>query len=361
MGVGFGGNGKRVEQQKFDKVQREAGVELRVFGDDGYLTTEVSRKLGEGWVGTSGVVIGKILDGVTGMVVAVVTLSGNKCTRCCCRRQWWGERASRLCVMGWRVGGRKFIVLKKRIGVEEVRMVTEIPENDLSEQKLWYSLKYDGGMLMVVEGDVDVRMFFKGNDKHGYLYMGGNHGSKRRAQKVGARQGGKMGCCCARGSGLVTKRGGCVGDHLQSRLRLGGGIIELSNDDEVSVASNDMGDDETSAEGVETGSKESGEAWEEDGQAQPGHSEVEEWGGERIEKKLTNTYEKVGCTVAVECYSLMLGEYSEELTNSCKLMLVYPMETHDMGKVDEKMDWVVGEEELDDNYERCILPPNNRR
>jgi len=74
-----------------------------------------------------------------------------------------------------------------------VRMGTKITENDLLEQKLWYSLKYDGGMLMVVEGDVDVRMFSKGNDKHGYLYVSGNDGSKRRAQKAGAGQVGEMG------------------------------------------------------------------------------------------------------------------------------------------------------------------------
>ena len=28
-------------------------------------------------------------------------------------------------------------------------------------------------MLIAVEGDVDMRMFFKGNEEHGYLYVGG--------------------------------------------------------------------------------------------------------------------------------------------------------------------------------------------
>jgi len=41
--------------------------------------------------------------------------------------------------------------------------------------------------------------------------------------------------------------------------------------------------------------------------------------GERIEQKLAATYKKMGCIAAVECYSLMLGEYSVELTNSRKL------------------------------------------
>ena len=39
---------------------------------------------------------------------------------------------------------------------------------------------------------------------------------------------------------------------------------------------------------------------------------------ERIERKLDDTYQKMGCIAAVECYSLMLGEYSVELTNSRK-------------------------------------------
>ncbi|KAJ8435810.1 hypothetical protein Cgig2_024793 [Carnegiea gigantea] len=45
-------------------------------------------------------------------------------------------------------------------------------------------LKYDRGMVMKLEGDGDVRMFLKGNDEHGYLYVGDNDGPKRRAQKA---------------------------------------------------------------------------------------------------------------------------------------------------------------------------------
>jgi len=33
-------------------------------------------------------------------------------------------------------------------------------------------------------GDGDVRMFMKGNDEHGYLYMGESNGLKRRTVKV---------------------------------------------------------------------------------------------------------------------------------------------------------------------------------
>ena len=37
---------------------------------------------------------------------------------------------------------------------------------------------------MELEGDGDVRMFLKGTDKHGYLYVGDSDGPNRRAQKA---------------------------------------------------------------------------------------------------------------------------------------------------------------------------------
>ena len=49
-------------------------------------------------------------------------------------------------------------------------MVTEISGNELSEQKVWFSLKYDRVLVMALEGHADVRMFFKENDEHGYFY-----------------------------------------------------------------------------------------------------------------------------------------------------------------------------------------------
>ncbi|KAJ8426099.1 hypothetical protein Cgig2_001267 [Carnegiea gigantea] len=79
--------------------------------------------------------------------------------------------------------------------------------------------------------------------------------------------------------------------------------------------------------------------------------------GERIEHKLADTYKKMGCIAAVECYSLMLGEYNVELTNNRRLVvvadarssiyktttqeviynqLVHLMEMHDMAVVDGK-------------------------
>jgi len=43
--------------------------------------------------------------------------------------------------------------------------------------------------------------------------------------------------------------------------------------------------------------------------------------GKRIEQKLADTYKKISCIVAVECYSLMLGEYSVKLTNNRRLVV----------------------------------------
>ena len=135
---------------------------------------------------------------------------------------------------------------------------------------------------------------------------------------------------------------------------------------------------------------------------------------ERIEQKLADTYQNMGCIATVECYSLILGEYSVELTNSRKLVvklgqqsctcrvwqtrgipcchalaviamanlwvydyahpiyktvtqqiiynqLVHPMGTHDIGTVDAKTGQVVGGDQLNDDYDHCILPPTNGR
>jgi len=68
-------------------------------------------------------------------------------------------------------------VLKEDMGLEEVRRkVSEITSKELIVKKLWYSMKYDRGMVMELEGNGDVRMFMKGNDEHRYLYVGESDG-----------------------------------------------------------------------------------------------------------------------------------------------------------------------------------------
>ena len=49
--------------------------------------------------------------------------------------------------------------------------------------------------------------------------------------------------------------------------------------------------------------------------------------GERIEQKLANTYQKMDCITVVECYNVMLSEYSVELTNSHKLVVKLGQQT----------------------------------
>jgi len=41
----------------------------------------------------------------------------------------------------------------------------------------------------------------------------------------------------------VSETDGCIDDHPQTRLTVGGEIIELFDDDEISIASGDVGDD----------------------------------------------------------------------------------------------------------------------
>ncbi|KAJ8420421.1 hypothetical protein Cgig2_012534 [Carnegiea gigantea] len=175
---------------------------------------------------------------------------------------------------------RKCIVVKEGMGVKEViRMVKGITGTDMSEKKTLY----DREMLLAVEGDTDVKMILKGNDEHSYLYVGGNKGPLRRAQegvivykgRVRACHDGKV--CSRSGKAGTTKqeangraltktyvmnytnkyRVGKLmanvllslvseeGEQPQSRLHVGGDTIELSDDDEISITSEDAGDEET--------------------------------------------------------------------------------------------------------------------
>ncbi|KAJ8425093.1 hypothetical protein Cgig2_007815 [Carnegiea gigantea] len=321
------------------------------------LTPIVEGSLVVGEEGGDARVIRKVVDPYSGMAVGGATSGRNGWRRCCCGRQWWWQRGSCLCLLGGELddaGGGKVtyiggwtecIVLKEDMGLEKLRRkVSEITCNDLTVRKLWYSLKYDRGMVMELEGDGD------GNDEHGYLYVDESDGLKRHTQKA-------MRTCddgVIRGA-AVSESGGCIDDHPQTRLRVSGEIIEMFNDDEILIVLEDVGEDMAAAEGGEESSK------------------------------------------AVECYSSMSGEYIVELTNShnwdnkltragsgkreAKLwvydyvhpiyktttqqiiynQLVHPMETHDMGIVDVKTGRVVSRDELDDDYDRCILPLTNGR
>ncbi|KAJ8420184.1 LOW QUALITY PROTEIN: hypothetical protein Cgig2_013364 [Carnegiea gigantea] len=290
------------------------------------------------------------------------------------------------------------------MGLEEaLRMMKEITGSDLSEQKLWYSLKYDTQMLTAVEGDTDVRIIFKGNDEHDYLYVGGNIGLMRRAQKSVAyvkdeytlvmmawyvtRVGEiAMMLCNWIEKEMATSTSEKVGHwsmkeanvELQTRLRLGREIIRLSDDDEISVMSDDVGDEETIEKGSDEMTKE--KLWK---KMDKHKQDILKWKNgvwERMEQKLFNTYKKMGCIAAIKCYSLMLGEYSVELTNKCKLVyeyvqpiyktmtqqliykkLVHPLETHNMGEVDDRTGLVINGEKLDEKCNRRILLPINGR
>ena len=63
-------------------------------------------------------------------------------------------------------GSRKCMVVREGTGTEELlKMVRKMTGSDMSEEKLWYSLKYDREMLVAVEVDNDVEVIFKGNDE----------------------------------------------------------------------------------------------------------------------------------------------------------------------------------------------------
>ncbi|KAJ8446759.1 LOW QUALITY PROTEIN: hypothetical protein Cgig2_000770 [Carnegiea gigantea] len=138
----------------------------------------------------------------------------------------------------------------------------------------WYKLKYSRQMLTAVEGNMDMRIVFKENDEHG---------------------------------ALVTERGGCVSDHP---LRLGGDFIELSDDDKISIASDDIGDEETTerrgdegtkGRGCDEGNNESDSIWPRSENPEKNMDKHKQntlkWTngvGDKIEQNLSNTYKKIG-------------------------------------------------------------------
>ncbi|KAJ8423071.1 hypothetical protein Cgig2_009340 [Carnegiea gigantea] len=98
--------------------------------------------------------------------------------------------------------------------------------------------------------------------------------------------------------------------------------------------------------------------------------ELQKWNndvGERIEDKLKVNHKKLACVTEVVQYVCGMGEYSMQLTNSRSPCYkaptqrtiyknsVRPMETHDLAN-----DWESsGGHELDEDYNRHIIPPQN--
>jgi len=60
--------------------------------------------------------------------------------------------------------------------VDVQRLVEEVMGEGLKGRKMWYNMKYDGREVMLLMRDVDVKKLMKGNDKHGYIYVGGEEG-----------------------------------------------------------------------------------------------------------------------------------------------------------------------------------------
>ena len=80
--------------------------------------------------------------------------------------------------------------------MEELReMVRETVGVGVEVDRMWHSLKYNGNMIMAVEGDMDVRMTFKRNDEHSYAYVSHKENVVPRVRKnvnattTGARAG----------------------------------------------------------------------------------------------------------------------------------------------------------------------------
>jgi len=65
--------------------------------------------------------------------------------------------------------------------------------DSVQAKRLWYSLNYNINIIMAVEGDMDVRMMFKGYDERRYLYVGGKDNLGHRLSKGGEQLRGRQG------------------------------------------------------------------------------------------------------------------------------------------------------------------------
>jgi len=110
--------------------------------------------------------------------------------------------------MRYNGGSRKCVVVREGVGVKELReMVRETVGGGVEVDGIWYSLKYDRIMIMAVEEDTDVRMMFKGNDEHGYVYVCNKESVVPRVRKnVRERRAGEGAGEDGRGGGSCGKR-----------------------------------------------------------------------------------------------------------------------------------------------------------
>ena len=98
-------------------------------------------------------------------------------------------------------GARKCVLVREGVGVEELKeMVRDTVGPGVEVDRMWYSLKYDRNMIMAMEVNTNVRMMFKENDEHGYVYVSGKdnivpHVSKDVDATMGRIGVAEEGCC----------------------------------------------------------------------------------------------------------------------------------------------------------------------
>jgi len=74
---------------------------------------------------------------------------------------------------------------------------------------------------MEMEGDADVRMFLKGNNEHGYLYVGNNDRPKKYTQKAIASREGRTRSC---DHGIIYRRIKRAKDDIVEEGHKGAGV-----------------------------------------------------------------------------------------------------------------------------------------
>ena len=120
--------------------------------------------------------------------------------------------------------------------------------------------------------------------------------------------------------------GGCSDGQPQSRVRVGGEIIEMSDDDEISVASEDMGEDEAAIQGGEESSQGKGGDERSDGndsmwlrsglQAQSYYRKLSIW--KKLLREEGQIFQSAKALRQVMCKFAIANHFSYRFERNCK-------------------------------------------
>ena len=121
-------------------------------------------------------------------------------------------------MMNYVGGNTKCVWMSQDMTVEDVlKLVEQAMGVSVREVKMWYTMKFDRRMMVPFKDNGDVVSMMRGNDGHGYLYvggMGGQFGRRARDNEQIERADGE-----ANDDGVGDQRGGVGRDNDARHVR----------------------------------------------------------------------------------------------------------------------------------------------